>query len=268
MGQQTVPVLFNVIMLTAKNLFFSYDENPFLQNLSLTITPGKVTVLIGPNGAGKSTLLYLLTGALSPKRGTVLLEEKPLSSYSCTRLAQKRAVLPQESHLPFNFQVEEIVLLGCTSHHYGQEKKQIVQKALEWVDMASFTNRLYTTLSGGEKRRVHLARTLAQMNPFSGKNTSYLLLDEPVSHLDLSHQHQMLKIAQDLAKRGQGVFCILHDLNLAALYADFLYLMDRGEIVTSGSVSEVYHPTILSKIFQIEVEVFWHKKGFPYVLTP
>ena len=218
-----------------------------LRDVSLSLRPGAVTVVIGPNGAGKSTLLKVLSGELLPDEGRVFYDGTDLSRFTPPELARRRAVLPQSTALAFPFTVLEVVRMGAVAQG-ALRPDEAARKALAKVGLAGFEGRAYTMLSGGEQQRVQFARTLAQLpDPVDGASSRVLLLDEPTSSLDLGHQIAVLETARDFAAAGGTVLAILHDLNLAAEFADHLVVLHRGGVVASGPAhSTIDDPTIAS----------------------
>lgn len=254
-------------MLVANEVSFHIGSKPILENISLTIAPGELVAIIGPNGAGKSTLLRLLTGDRQPSNGSVTLMERPLASWSRQELAKRRAVLMQQSRLTFGFTALEVVLMGRIPHNTGASGDYaIAAEALDYVGLSDFAERFYPTLSGGEQQRVQLARILAQIwqPPTTGER--YLLLDEPTASLDLAYQQQTLQIARQFAQSGTAVLAILHDLNLAAHYADRILMLKAGKSVACGTPSEVLTSQIIEELFDIPVLVLPHPQtGQPLV---
>jgi iron complex transport system ATP-binding protein len=245
-------------VLTATDLVVRRGHRMLLDHVSLSLAPGRVTVIIGPNGAGKSTLLRILSGELPPDSGTVALLDQSLSSWPAASLARIRSVLPQESDLNFPFRVEEVVRLGRIPHPGGGDSSAdhaLARAALAQVDLSAFADRLYPTLSGGEKQRVHLARALTQLQPDPGAPTPtarVLLLDEPTASLDLTHQHSVLTLARNLAVREQvTVLAVLHDLNLALTYADDLVILSGGRVAAAGPLVETLTPALIRSVFHI-----------------
>ena len=246
-----------VCELEVQNASVIMGNKILLDNVSVKVRPGEVVTVLGPNGAGKSTLLKVISGERKPSFGKVLLNGR--NNWPLQQQALMLGVLPQSSSLSFPFTVEEVVLLGripCSSDH--DENQAIAFKALEEVDGLHLVQRQYTTLSGGEKQRVHMARVLAQVwnEPECGKR--YLLLDEPTSALDPAHQQLTLKIARKQAIQGTGVLVILHDLNLAARYSDRLVMLQEGRVFAQGEPSEVLTAGIINDVFNINVTVAEH----------
>lgn len=249
-------------MLSAVDLHFARQGNAILRGVDLTLAPAQVTALIGPNGAGKSTLLHLLSGALTADSGTVALDGRPLADWPRASLARRRAVLPQSSELTFPFRVLEVVLMG-RSAHVGRSSLahdlEVAEAALREVDAAHLAERVYPTLSGGERQRVQLARVMAQIWPEAGDDQPRtLLLDEPTNNLDLTHQHRLLTFARRLAEQGVAVLAVLHDPNLAALYADRIVLLAEGRVQSAGTVDSVLTAPQIERAFKLKVAIQRH----------
>lgn len=241
--------------LRVEQLSFSYLNDPTIQDISLHVNAGEFVGLIGPNGSGKSTVLKNLYRALTPEKGTASLHEKNLFSLSAKESAQQIGVVGQENELLFSFTVEEIVSMGRSPYKKlfdfdTQEDKEIVHHALTHLGIEDMASRNFLQLSGGEKQRVLIARVIAQ-------ETDFLLLDEVANHLDVNYQIQIL----DLVKRLKtSVLAVMHDLNMAALYCDRLYVLDKGKVVCEGTPEEVLTPTLLLDIFSVEADVSIHPK--------
>jgi len=239
-----------------------------LRAVSLRVAPGEVVALVGPNGAGKSTALGVLAGDLTPAQGKAVLDGRPLIGFSPAELARRRAVLPQQGGLLFDFLVEEVVALGRAPHADRSTARQdatVVRAALAATGLKDFAARHYTGLSGGERARVHLARVLAQL--WDGEGPRYLLLDEPTAALDLAHQQQALALAGAWSRQGIGVLAVLHDLSLAAQHADRMVLLAEGAVIAEGHPSDVVTPANIRLAYGIEAVVCPHPdEGHPVVL--
>jgi iron complex transport system ATP-binding protein len=245
-------------MLTARDIYFSRGSRNILEAVSGELRPGRVTALVGPNGAGKSTLLKLFAGELSPDGGRIELGGKTLPELDPRAIAQRRAVLPQESHLAFAFLVRDVVMMGRFPHLRDGETPrdgEICGAALAKVEAAHLAERLYPTLSSGEKQRVQLARVLAQIWEPPSEGPCYLLLDEPTAGLDLAHQHDALRAAQEWARGGAVVLAVLHDLNLAMTYADDAWVLDNGRLAAAGPIEEVLTIALIERVFNVAVEL-------------
>ncbi len=243
-------------MIEIKNLNVYYGTRHILKNISLGVKRGEIMALLGPNGSGKSTLIRALSG-VAPATGSLCLAGRTLNGISPAERARLMAVVPQTISLPPAFTVLETVLLGRTPYlnFLGQisaKDQDIARSALAKVDALSFAERRVGELSGGEQQRVLLARALAQTTPV-------LLLDEPTAHLDLQHQIGLLELVYKLARQENlTVLIALHDLNLAARYADSVALIVNGEIKAQGSPAHVLQAETLSAVYQWPVQVIPH----------
>ena len=242
---------------------------PTLAGLSLAIARGAYVGVLGPNGAGKSTLLRLLAGTLQPLAGTVLLDGAPVCSFARRALARRIAVLPQRLQLAFDAGVEDLVFLGRTPHAGAlaalrgpsARDRAAVEAALAATDTTRFRGRTFQELSGGEQQRVALALALAQ-------EPEALLLDEPTSHLDPGQAPAILDLIAGLQReRGLTVVAVFHDLNLAALYARRLVVIDRGRLVADGPPAAVLEAAALAAVFGPRLRVVPHPEhAVPQVL--
>ncbi len=243
-------------LIEARRIHVNVGSKPLLEDISLRVIPGNVLAVVGPNGAGKSTLRKALCGDTQLSGGEVFMNGRALADWSLLERAQVRAVMPQDSTLNFPFTVLEVVLMGRTPHLKGAEgvhDYEIAHAALEAVEAGHMEERLYLTLSGGERQHVQLARVLTQVWEKSAGVDRYLLLDEPTSNLDLSHQHSTLMVARRFAHEGVGVLVILHDLNLAAQYADRVVMLNKGRMVNYGTPSEVFTHEAIYETFALRV---------------
>lgn len=258
-------------MLEAVDITYSIRGKRLVDGVSLDVKPGEVVVVAGPNGAGKSTLLKTLAGDIRATSGEVRVDGRGLDRWRSRDLARRRAVLPQSSSLAFPFRVLDIVLIGRGPHLERAENARdvrIARDALEAAGVRHLEDRTYTTLSGGERQRVHLARVMAQIWEVREGEPCYLLLDEPTASLDLAHQHVALGAAESVARAGGGVLVVLHDLNLAARYADRIGLLADGRLVAIGTPAEVIEPSLIERVFAAPVLVTSHPTdGGPLVIA-
>ncbi|WP_306151314.1 heme ABC transporter ATP-binding protein [Roseovarius sp. MMSF_3281] len=252
--------------LIAEDIRVFYGKHEALRGVSLTALPGEVTAIVGPNGSGKSTLLGAITASL-PFRGKVSLNGKDIGSMKPWELAAQRAVLPQASRLAFPFTVIEVIRLGLQSGTAG-DRPEVPMQALARVGLAHYANRTFQELSGGEAQRVMLARVLAQVwAPVEDGQPRWLLLDEPVSSLDIAHQLQVMEIARDFARAGGGVIAVMHDLNLTALFAERVAVLAEGQRLALGAPGDVLNDDILSRAYGCALRVSAPPpSGIPYIL--
>ncbi len=245
-----------------------------LDDVSVEVKPGEVVAVAGPNGAGKSTLLGTLAGDRAPEAGSITLEERVLSEWPRVELARRRAVMSTDRAVAFAFTAQEVAMLGRMPLHGGdpdEADQAVIEELLEAVDCIDLADRVYATLSTGERQRVSLARAIAQVSDAGGVDASaprFLLLDEPTSSLDPAHQHTAMRLIRRTADNGRGVLAVLHDLNLAAAYADRVVLMHDARVVESGTPAEVLRADLLEAVFDIPMLVFPHPQlSHPLVIA-
>ncbi len=294
-------------MLTATDVWFGYDDQrPALKGVSVTIAEDAIVGVLGPNGSGKTTLLRVLAGTRLPQRGSVALGGAPLARQSRAALARRLAVVPQETHLAFDYTVGEVAMMGRYPHLgafeiEGPRDAAAVDEALAATGTLALKDRLFATLSGGEKQRVVIAAALAQIGEFRleaeatvadpGRlqaespgtdrgfrlqaesprtdrgfrlqaESRYLLLDEPTASLDLGYQLEIVSLLRDLHAGGRaGIVICTHDVSLAGTLCDTLVLLKDGEIVASGATDEVLTPQNLARVYGVEVDISRHPSG-------
>ena len=257
-------------MFVAEKISVHLGKRPVLTDVSLTIKRGELVIILGPNGAGKSTLLKALTGDLTPHGGRITFDGKPLAEIRPRDLACERAVLSQSTSLNFPFTVLEVVRLGLEASRDGMSKGEaarLLHKALGAVGLSGFEGRLYQELSGGEQQRVQLARILCQAWAGKPDGSAFLLLDEPVSNLDIRHQLQTLEAVRHHVEAGGGALMILHDINLAALYADRLVMMAEGRIRREGKPAHILDRAAILDVYGVDMPVATAKEsGRPFAL--
>ncbi len=240
-------------MLEAKRIHFCIQNRPIVNQANICLRAGQLTALIGPNGAGKSTLFRLLSGELTCKHGSVTYNGLSLPQIKPKQLATLRAVMPQHSTVSFPFRAMEIVELGLLLSNQNHPPSTI-REVMTATHTYHLRDQLLGNLSGGEKQRVQLARVLAQIweiKPYP----RYLLLDEPTSSMDIAQQHHILQVIAQLKKRNIGILAILHDLNLAANYADNVVLLKEGAILNQGPTREIMTPKNLNQVFDYPIQV-------------
>jgi iron complex transport system ATP-binding protein len=253
----------NNAILEGRNLSVCYGARPALRDVDVSLHQGELLCVVGPNGSGKSTLVKALTGVVALRGGQVRLGGKPLSDYSRTHLAQRMAVVPQSMAMFFSFTVRQMVEMGRYPFTGLLETllpsdRERVAEAMELAGIADLSSRRADCLSGGELQRVILARALAQ-------RSTVLLLDEPMVHLDPGRQVQMFELLASLAqKENLGIFCVSHDLNLAAHYAHRMIMLYAGSIYAGGDPAEVLQEDHLRQVYGLVTRVMPH----PHTLRP
>lgn len=225
------------------------DDHWLVKDATLELAAQSLTALVGPNGSGKTTLMRLLGGLWSASAGDVRLDDKSINSYKRIELARRIAFAPQDTHLGFAFTVREVVGMGRHPHlgrfeREGERDRTEVHAAMRRADVLHLAERLVTDLSGGERQRVVIARSLAT-------EAEALLLDEPVANLDIGHALDVLELCRELAREGKTILIALHDLNLAARYADEVVLMSRGHILAAGAAGRVLTDDAIARVFGV-----------------
>lgn len=250
-------------VLTVRDVTVEFGERRVLDGLSLDIRAGEVLALVGPNGAGKSTLINVITADVDIVRGSVELDGLPSHAWNNTELAMRRAVLLQQVDIAFPFTVEEVVDMGRAPWRGTTERERdelITAGAMRRTDTARFADRHYPSLSGGERARAALARVLAQ-------TASVMLLDEPTAAMDIKHQELVLELVRDYASTGCAVVIIVHNLDLAAAYADRIALLSQGRIVADGKPAEVLTSELIGRVYEHPVHVLTDPRtGAPIVV--
>ena len=239
--------------LRADNLTLAYDHRVVAENLGVTIADGSFTVIVGPNACGKSTLLKALARVLKPRSGAVYLDGQAIASYPSKHVAKQLGMLPQSPIVPGGIVVEELVARGRFAHQrllrqWSPQDEEAVTEAMRLTEVGDLADRFVDELSGGQRQRVWLAMALAQQ-------TSILLLDEPTTFLDLSHQFEVLDLCAELHDQGRTVVAVLHDLNHASRYATELIVMLAGQVVAQGPPAEVMTADLVEKVFDMPCRV-------------
>ncbi len=242
------------VRLAAEHVRLAYDDTVVVHDLDLELTEGSFTAIVGPNGCGKSTLLRALGRLLRPTGGQVLLDGRAIARTPTREVAKVLGLLPQSPIAPEGLTVADLVARGRHPHQswvrqWSRDDEAVVAEALEWTDMAELAGRPVDELSGGQRQRAWISMALAQ-------GTDLLLLDEPTTYLDLAHQIDVLELVGRLhAERGRTVAVVLHDLNLAARYAQRLVAMKDGVLVASGTPAEVLTEQLLADVFDLEARI-------------
>jgi iron complex transport system ATP-binding protein len=268
-------------MLRAADVWFAYDATPVLRAVRLNVPAAGIVGILGPNGSGKTTLLRVLAGTRRPQRGTVTLDGEPLATFSRAELARRMAVVPQETHLAFDYTVAEVTMMGRYPHLAAFEIEgpadiAVIEEALTSTGTLHLKDRLFATLSGGEKQRVVIAAALGQIAGGSGAPSSlrgsgdpgFLLLDEPTASLDLSYQLEVAALLRRLHEdRGVSIVISTHDLGLAGTLCDRLLMIRDGEVVADGETDEVLTVENVRAVFGVEAEII-HRPSGQRVVVP
>ena len=252
--------------LRAHRVSYAVEGKTLLRDVEVDLRPGEMLAVVGPNGAGKSTLCGLLAGDLPPTRGEVEMCGRDVRRTKPAALARLRSMLSQHTLIRFPFTARQVVMMGRHPHIRRWRSPTegdfaAVDEAMKSAQVQSLAGRIYPTLSGGEQRRVSLARVIAQDAPV-------VLLDEPTNALDISHQQLVMALCRRLVDDGRAVLTVLHDLNLAGAYADRVMIIAAGQVVSVGAPEEVLCPGLLSEVFNQRVMVVPHPQtGKPVVLA-
>jgi len=256
-------------MLSAERISFRVDQKYLLQESSLCFEQGLFHVIMGANGAGKSTLLKVLAADQRSSSGKIILDQKGLAAYSKKELAIKRAVLSQHYEITFPVSVRDIVLMGRYPYFANRPSPNdllICRQAMELMNVHEMEDRDYTTLSGGEAQKVQMSRVLSQIWEADENRKKLLFLDEPVSHLDIKYQHQLLKAAKELCRHHTTVIAVLHDINLAIAYADRIVFMKQGKIVYDITDLAKVSTAVINDVFDVSSTILHPGNHKPVVL--
>lgn len=236
--------------INTENILFSIGENKILKGINIDVKDNEFVGIIGPNGSGKSTFLKCIYRILKPTSGIIKFDETDLTNMTVKESAKKMGVVSQHSHYNFDFSVSEIVLMGRAPHKKimerdSKEDYEIMNKSLKKVNMLDYKDRNFNTLSGGEQQRVILARALAQ-------DTKCLILDEPTNHLDIKYQLQLMSIVKSL---NVEIIAAIHDLNIAAMYCDKIYVLKDGQIVAYGKPEDILTSELIKDVYEVDVAI-------------
>ena len=256
-------------MIEVQYASFAVNKKILVNEVSLLVEPGEFVVIMGPNGAGKSTLLKMISGALAPTKGKIILKGKDIATYPLDQLAKQRAVLSQHYEISFPLTAREIVMMGRYPYFNSfprAEDEAIVTNRMERMQVNELADRSYQTLSGGEAQKVQMSRVLAQIGNTHDNEQKLLLLDEPVSHLDVKYQHQLLAVAKECCKSQVAVIAVLHDINLAIKYADRILFMKQASVVKNLAKHELITSELLENIFDIKSRIIDLPEGGKFVV--
>ena len=248
--------------LCALNVSLELGAKRVLSDASVEVAPGKLTALVGPNGAGKSSMVRLLCGELEPQRGEVCAEGLPLESLTVQQQARLRSVVSQSPAMAFDFYVDEVLAMGWSPDPAVPADYHVAaSEVIGQCELGHLLGRKYKTLSGGERQCVQFARALLQIwrdTAHRDTDVRYLLLDEPTANLDLGHEALVLGLARAVSKRNVGVLVVLHDIDMAAAFADQVVLLVEGAVAARGPPGDVLTSELLSRVYRTPVRVEWH----------
>ncbi|SFA47627.1 iron complex transport system ATP-binding protein [Parageobacillus thermantarcticus] len=239
-------------MVEVRGVYKQYGGKTVVDNVSITIPTGKLTSFIGPNGAGKSTLLSIMSRLIDKDRGEVKIEGKEISRYKTDELARKISILKQSNHIAIRLTVKELVSFGRFPYSRGRltrEDWEHVKKAIRYMELEDLQDRYLDELSGGQRQRAYIAMVLAQ-------DTDYIFLDEPLNNLDMKHCVQMMQVLRKLVDElGKTVVVVMHDINFASCYSDYIVALKNGKVVREGTASEIMRNGILQSIYDMDVHI-------------
>lgn len=229
-----------------------YDEKTVVNDVSFSLPKGKVTSLIGPNGAGKSTVMSIISRLIAADNGSVVIEKKDINKWNSKELSKHLAILTQTNNIQMKLTVEELVAFGRFPHSGGRlnsKDKEMIDKAIDYMELETFRERFIDELSGGQRQRAYIAMVIAQ-------DTEYVLLDEPTNNLDIYHASNLMKIVRRLCDElGKTVILVLHEINYAAFYSDYICAFKDGRVSKFGTVDEVMTKEVLSEIYNVDFEI-------------
>ena len=229
-----------------------YGNKKVVQDISVTIKKGKITSFIGPDGDGKSTLLSMLSRLITKDEGEIYIDEEEISQRKSSELAKKISILKQSNHINLRLTIRELVSFGRFPYSQGRltaEDWEHVDEAIRYVGLQDIQDQYLDRLSGGQRQRAYIAMVIAQ-------DTEYILLDEPLNNLDMKHSVQIMKILRQLVdERGKTVLIVLHDINFASVYSDYIVAMKDGKIVREGTTDEIINQEALKEIYDMDINV-------------
>lgn len=238
--------------MNVENLMKKYDGKAVVDSVSFEIPKGKITSLIGPNGAGKSTVMGMISRLIAKDAGVISFGDRDLSKWKSKELAKRLAILTQHNNVQMKLTVWELVAFGrfpYSGSHLNQEDHNIINRAISYMELEEFRDRFIDELSGGQRQRAYIAMAIAQ-------DTEYLLLDEPTNNLDIYHATNLMKTVRRLCDElGKTVILVLHEINYAAFYSDYICAFKDGRIAKFGPVGEVITKDTLSEIYRVDFEI-------------
>lgn len=239
-------------MVVIKNVTKKYGSKNVIENVSVTIEKGKITSFIGPNGAGKSTLLSMVSRLINKDEGEIVIEDKEISQWKSNDLAKKLSILKQSNHVNLRLTVKELVSFGRFPYSQGRltdEDWKYIDEAIQYMELKDMENKFLDQLSGGQKQRAFIAMVIAQ-------NTDYILLDEPLNNLDMKHSVQIMQVLRRLVDElGKTVVIVLHDINFASSYSDYIVALKNGKVIREGRTDEIISSPVLKDVYDMDIQI-------------
>ncbi|WGV59901.1 ABC transporter ATP-binding protein [Brevibacillus brevis] len=239
-------------MIEVRNVTKQYGSKNVVENVSVKIAKGKITSFIGPNGAGKSTLLSMISRLLTKDQGEVLIEGQEIGQTKSSELAKKISILKQSNHITVRLTIRELVSFGRFPYSQGNLTKEdwkYVDEAIQYLELTDIQHKYLDQLSGGQRQRAYIAMVVAQ-------NTEYVLLDEPLNNLDMKHSVQIMKVLRRLVdEKGKTVVIVIHDINFASVYSDYIVALKDGKVVKEGTTDEIITQPILKDVYDMDIRI-------------
>ncbi|WHX48871.1 ABC transporter ATP-binding protein [Paenibacillus woosongensis] len=239
-------------MVKVRGVSKKYGGKKVVDNVSVDIAPGKITSFIGPNGAGKSTLMSMISRLITKDEGEVVIDGQEIGSWKSNELAKKISILKQSNHINIRLTVKDLVSFGRFPYSQGKLTKEdvkYVDEAIAYMDLEPMRDKYLDELSGGQKQRAFIAMVIAQ-------NTEYVLLDEPLNNLDMKHSVQIMKVLRRLVDElGKTVVLVIHDINFASCYSDYIVALKDGRIVKEGTTDEIMDQDVLREVYDMDIPI-------------
>ncbi|WP_438348704.1 ABC transporter ATP-binding protein [Paenibacillus sp. FA6] len=239
-------------MIEVRNVSKKYDGKPVVDQVSVQIPKGTITSFIGPNGAGKSTLLSMISRLITKDQGEVLIDGRDISKIKSNDLAKKISILKQSNHINIRLTIKELVSFGRFPYSQGKlttEDWKYVNEAIDYMDLRDIQDKYLDQLSGGQNQRAYIAMVIAQ-------NTEYILLDEPLNNLDMKHSVQIMKVLRRMVEElGKTVIIVIHDINFASVYSDYIVALKNGRIVKEGATEDIIDRTVLQDVYGMDIHI-------------
>lgn len=239
-------------MVEVKQITKQYAKKNVVDKVTLNIAKGQITSFIGPNGAGKSTLLSMVSRLIGKDAGEIFIDAKEISEWNSSELAKKLSILKQSNHINIRLTVRELVSFGRFPYSQGKLTKEdwvFVDEAIEYMDLQEMQEKFLDELSGGQRQRAYIAMVLAQ-------NTEYILLDEPLNNLDMKHSVQIMKVLRRLvAELGKTIVLVLHDINFASCYSDYIVALKDGQVIKEGPTEDIIQSPVLKEIYDMDIQI-------------